>query len=693
MLRKRKTATGSRLSGRKLRRVSPSAQAARPGTGTPSGDSRTGESSIGGLPDQVLFQHLFEAAPDGNVLVDAGGAIVLANQRAEELFGYSRSELIGLNVDALAPTGHDDAHARYRSQYMQAPSLRPMAERKAERLALSARRKDGSTFPVEITLNPIPTRQGTYVLAIVHDARARMERERTADAQAKLVRLLQEVAVAANEARTVESALQFVVNRLCEYLGWELGHAFVVDKDGALTPTPIWAGAKTKRYDGFKAISQSLRFPPETELPGMVLANGQPVWANNLPDHPAFRRSREARQAGLQTILALPVMAGKAVVGVLEFFTEANIPSDPELMAVLPHVGIQIGRVIERKNVEDTLRKQAAQLRMIMNTLPVILWVIDRQGKLLLLEGKGVQATGMQPEALIGKNVFTELHGRPDILALLRRSLAGEEIHQEITTGKDGIFETYFVPYYDEHWAVDGMIGLSFDISSRKRMEQELDEMKHLLMKSADAERARLAQQLHDGPLQDLYGAFYQIQEIQAGLEGTEQEVAGRALQTIRGVNATLRVICGELHPTTLVHLGLQRAIRGHAERLHERLEHTQMVLELDDDSPATGSSLTPTIRLGIYRVYQQLIGNAVRHASARHIWVRLKLSRSHVTLEVEDDGQGFAPPEHWVEMVRQGRYGLVSALERAQSLNGRMEVLSEPGRGALVRVVVPTGE
>jgi two-component system sensor histidine kinase DegS len=159
-----------------------------------------------------------------------------------------------------------------------------------------------------------------------------------------------------------------------------------------------------------------------------------------------------------------------------------------------------------------------------------------------------------------------------------------------------------------------------------------------------------------------------------------------RALQTIRGVNATLRVICGELHPSTLVHLGVEKAIRSHAARLQEHFNGTTLHLELQSDPP----NLSHTLRLGLYRTYQQLVDNAVQHAAAADIWLRLRFLPRHIILEVQDNGQGFEKPDHWVELVRQGKLGLVSTLERVKSLNGQLQLETSPGNGTLVIVSLP---
>jgi two-component system, NarL family, sensor kinase len=217
-------------------------------------------------------------------------------------------------------------------------------------------------------------------------------------------------------------------------------------------------------------------------------------------------------------------------------------------------------------------------------------------------------------------------------------------------------------------------------------MESELGEMKHRLLDSVDNERARLAVEIHDGPLQDLFGAYYQIQDIKNYLDEATQETADSALQIIQGVNATLRVICGDLHPNTLVHLGLEKAIRSYAERYQERLEDTTIELDLDND----GQSLPHNLRLGLFRIYQQLFTNAARHSGASTIWVRLRVEPAQVLLEVQDNGRGFDNPANWIELVRQGKLGLASTLERVEGLNGKLEIDTQPGRGTLARVSAP---
>src|SRR5690348_2320697 len=123
--------------------------------------------------DQVLSEQLVDSAPDAMVVVDQQGVIRLVNVRTEELFGYAREELIGQPIELLVPERFRAAHVGNRTQYIEAPKRRPMGSN----LELSGRRKDGSEFPVEISLSPVVTAEGTLVASAIRDVSVRRRAE------------------------------------------------------------------------------------------------------------------------------------------------------------------------------------------------------------------------------------------------------------------------------------------------------------------------------------------------------------------------------------------------------------------------------------------------------------------------------------------------------------------------------------
>lgn len=139
------------------------------------------------------FRQLLEAAPDAICEVSADGTIVLVNRIAEEMFGYKRDELLGQSVDLLVPDAVRATHYQHRDHYLEHPRTRPMGSG----LELRAQRRDGSLFPVEISLSPIKTETGMHVTAVIRDVTERKRAEQE-------VRKLQQVYTAELEARNRE---------------------------------------------------------------------------------------------------------------------------------------------------------------------------------------------------------------------------------------------------------------------------------------------------------------------------------------------------------------------------------------------------------------------------------------------------------------------------------------------------------
>lgn len=176
-----------------------SGQAAR--TARRRADGSRDEPWRAGITPAVLWR-MVDALADGVVLVDGEGVLVLANRRAEELFGYAHGELTGQRVESLVPARLRSAHESQRAGYAKEPSARPMGAR----ARLAGLRKDGTTVPIRVSLSPVQTATGRFTMAVVRDT---SQDQPPADL-AELAR----AAAAAEDARKGRDLLDRVVNGL-----------------------------------------------------------------------------------------------------------------------------------------------------------------------------------------------------------------------------------------------------------------------------------------------------------------------------------------------------------------------------------------------------------------------------------------------------------------------------------------------
>lgn len=225
------------------------------------------------------------------------------------------------------------------------------------------------------------------------------------------------------------------------------------------------------------------------------------------------------------------------------------------------------------------------------------------------------------------------------------------------------------------------------DVSEERRRLGLKDAYAAYVIKAQEEERARIAQELHDEPLQSVVHLYRLLDRLSAAPEGPAGEVR-RGLEEARGVAEDiaeeLRRLARGLRPASLEDLGLVTVLG-------------RLVAELDARSPLRAElrvdgeprRLDPLLELGLFRIAQEGVRNVERHARALHVAVGLRFEAEAVELTVEDDGRGLPPA-----IVADGELhglGLVGMDERAALLGGRFEIESTPLRGTRLRARIPT--
>lgn len=226
------------------------------------------------------------------------------------------------------------------------------------------------------------------------------------------------------------------------------------------------------------------------------------------------------------------------------------------------------------------------------------------------------------------------------------------------------------------------VLGVSVDITDRKRAEKARDEFARALASAQDNERAFIARELHDDLGQSIALLALQLSALGQRLPDAPeqyQEVAA-VRELVDRIAADLRRVSHGLHPASLDLLGLGPAIRQLCADFSERLS-TAVTCEVDE----MPRDLDRALAICLYRVAQECLRNILKHSHAAHARVHLSCTGREIRLEIADDGPGFDREA----ASRTGGLGLASMEERLRLVGGTFAMTSAPGRGTQVQAIV----
>ena len=224
------------------------------------------------------------------------------------------------------------------------------------------------------------------------------------------------------------------------------------------------------------------------------------------------------------------------------------------------------------------------------------------------------------------------------------------------------------------------LLWLWWRLSRERRRREALARSRRYLTEGREKERERLAQEIHDGPVQDLHGLHMQLKALSDAPDPCRMEEMSDELMRVTG---ELRALSADLHPPALQRFGLGAALRSHADRLRDRHDALQVDMALADDC----GPIPDDHALAVFRVAQEALNNAAQHGEASRVQVQLRCTDDAVTLIIQDDGTGFAPPADWHALAEEDHYGLLGMRERAEAIGADLDIDSTPGTGTRVHL------
>jgi len=231
---------------------------------------------------------------------------------------------------------------------------------------------------------------------------------------------------------------------------------------------------------------------------------------------------------------------------------------------------------------------------------------------------------------------------------------------------------------------------LTRQIAISHACEKEVRSLSHRLMGASEAERRKLARDLHDE-----FG--HKLTSLQVLIDGLQQTLAGGKLPSadscqplvglVADLGSDLRKILADLRPEALDDLGLAPAL----ESLCAEIAHQHASLEVDFHCSGIKQRLHPDLEVALFRTCQEALTNVVRHARARHVEIRLTRSHPRIILTIQDDGIGFKSGELSTAGDHcSGKFGLIGMRERVASVVGTIRIVATPKGGTRIRIEVP---
>jgi two-component system sensor histidine kinase UhpB len=235
------------------------------------------------------------------------------------------------------------------------------------------------------------------------------------------------------------------------------------------------------------------------------------------------------------------------------------------------------------------------------------------------------------------------------------------------------------------------ILGACLDVTEHRHSEaalrqaaQDLHALTRRLVQAEEAERRRIARELHDRVGQSMSALNINLDIVLGRLEGPP-ELRHRLEDSVGLVERTLESIEGvmaELRPPLLDEYGLAAALGWYAEDFMRR---TGIQALISDESGEAAAKLRPEAAVALFRIAQEALNNILKHAQARNVEIGISAGDAEIVLAVRDDGCGFDQAA-----APRGRWGMTTMRERAEAADGRFEVQSAPGQGTIVRVRVP---
>ena len=349
----------------------------------------------------------------------------------------------------------------------------------------------------------------------------------------------------------------------------------------------------------------------------------------------------------------------------------------------------------QRLQVQRQLRESEARVLAIVDSAPIVLFAIDRDGVITFSAGVGPHPLGKKPGEAVGwpaADLFVE---HPVVVEAIRQARSGIDGRAELTQG-ERTFSFNLAPFRDAGGNTAGAIVVAIDVTEGRRAEaalrRSLDTLKQVdqnrrallrrLVHAQEEERRAIAGDIHDDSIQSMFAVGLRLFALRSALHDAVQiEQVERLQHNVQDSTDRLRHLLFELRPAALDEGGLPAALRQYLDVMSQEGDLEVKLETALERSPASETQVIA------YRIAQEALANIRKHAQARRVECEVSVVDGGVLTRIVDDGVGFDDKRNG---SAPGHLGLVAMRERAELAGGWFCIASSAGKGCTVEYWIP---
>jgi PAS domain S-box-containing protein len=630
---------------------------------------------------EARYRTIFENADEGIFQTTPDGHLVTANPALARMFGYeSPEEMISSVTDIERQIYVSPERRRELKRILD-------TEGSVQGFEAENCRKDGNRIWIRINAYAVRDASGAILnyQGTTQDVTERKWSE-------NLLQTQRDFGVFLSSTNDLKAALERLLAIALQNSGVDCGVVHLVDpKTGALD-IAVQHGLSARFAESASHFSAHLdqgRLPDAG--PGIFQPHGKPL-AGIV---------RQLKREGLRVMEIIPTQYNGRVVAVMSLGSRSCREIPARSRQAIESIVTQAGGAITRIWAEKSLHTNRQLLEKTLNNLHDAVFLLDaRTGMVQECNSAAAHIFGYTRDEMVGRipdfshPIETLLHQLNQQLPSRNqeKEFEGEfELRMKRKNGTEFPTEHRLTAIRDEAGRLVSWVNVVRDISERKRVEEELRQLPQRIIEAQEAERLRVARELHDGVNQIIASAKMRLLKVQdnlAALSPAAREILTRCGQLLNQALEENRRIAHNLRPSDLDELGLAAACRNLCKEMQSRAN-----LVMKSSIKGLSQRLPPQMELNLFRILQEALNNIEKHARAKNVFVEIVGRSDLIVLKIQDDGRGFAPQKGKTSKRKRSGIGLTNMRERAAFLGGTCEIENVPKRGTTITVRVPSSK